>query len=262
MISLVLVAETVFPVEQSPNKNQYTFYNPTPEKYQRDLSADRPDTTESPYTVDAGAVQLEMSFLDFSRKDKTNTYTITPFNLKVGLNNYMDIQFVFSPYVFSGSVNGVGDSQIRLKINLWGNDKGRTAFGVMPFVKFPTARDNIGNGKLETGLILPFAMELTKLINMGLMLQGNYTYDDSNKKYNTEMLHSITFGISLIKWLGMYIEYVGVSKSDSTSSYGMLLSGGLTFKLTDNFLLDAGTKIGLKGDVDDLNFFVGMTYRL
>jgi len=33
----------------------------------RDLSADKPDATESPITVDAGHYQVELSFMDFGR---------------------------------------------------------------------------------------------------------------------------------------------------------------------------------------------------
>ena len=36
------------------NKSQYTLFNPTPDRLLRDLTTDRPDTTECPFTVDAG----------------------------------------------------------------------------------------------------------------------------------------------------------------------------------------------------------------
>ncbi|MEE9212565.1 MAG: hypothetical protein V3U29_07920, partial [Phycisphaeraceae bacterium] len=36
------------------DKNGYHLFNPTPRHLMRDLSADRPDVTESPITVDAG----------------------------------------------------------------------------------------------------------------------------------------------------------------------------------------------------------------
>jgi hypothetical protein len=43
-------------------KGQYNIFNPTPVDSMRELSPDRPDKTESPYTVDAGHLQLEMDF--------------------------------------------------------------------------------------------------------------------------------------------------------------------------------------------------------
>jgi hypothetical protein len=60
----------------------------------------------------------------------------------------MDVQFVFEPYVREefddDAVDGFGVTQLRLKINLWGNDGGGHALAVMPFVQFPTADDDFG----------------------------------------------------------------------------------------------------------------------
>src|SRR5215218_10376638 len=80
------------------DKSQYTLFNPTPRASMRELSTDRPDTTESPYTVDAGHFQFELSLVDFTRDDdggvKSETLTALPANLKVGLLNNVDLQFV------------------------------------------------------------------------------------------------------------------------------------------------------------------------
>src|SRR2546423_6881645 len=48
------------------DKSRYTLFNPTPRSLMRELSADRPDITETPYTVDAGHFQLEMDILRYS----------------------------------------------------------------------------------------------------------------------------------------------------------------------------------------------------
>ena len=49
-----------------PDKSHYTVLNPTPDTELRELSADRPDKTDSPLTVDAGHFQLEIDFGGFS----------------------------------------------------------------------------------------------------------------------------------------------------------------------------------------------------
>ena len=36
------------------DKSSYSLFNPTPDSALRDMATDRPDKTESPYTVDAG----------------------------------------------------------------------------------------------------------------------------------------------------------------------------------------------------------------
>ena len=45
-----------------PDRNSYNLFCPVPEALLRELSPDRPDKTESPYTVDAGHFQLGMDF--------------------------------------------------------------------------------------------------------------------------------------------------------------------------------------------------------
>ena len=47
----------------APDKSTYNLFNPTPRELMREMSTDRPDQTESPYTVDAGHFQMEMDFV-------------------------------------------------------------------------------------------------------------------------------------------------------------------------------------------------------
>src|SRR4051794_16404126 len=42
------------------DKCQYTLFHPTPRHLMRELATDRPDKTETAYSVDAGHFQLEM----------------------------------------------------------------------------------------------------------------------------------------------------------------------------------------------------------
>src|SRR5262245_14653824 len=89
------------------DKSGYTLFNPTPRSLMRELSTDRPDRTESPYTVDAGHFQLEMDILSYFYDRNTpardgvrsELLAIAPMNLKAGLLNNVDLQLVILPYV-------------------------------------------------------------------------------------------------------------------------------------------------------------------
>src|SRR5438105_967812 len=48
------------------DKSGYTLWNPTPASLMRELSADRPDKTDSAYTVDAGHYQLEIDLVNWT----------------------------------------------------------------------------------------------------------------------------------------------------------------------------------------------------
>ena len=120
----------------STDKSVYNLFNPTPRELWRDLSPDRPDATESPHTVDAGAWVIEASFFDWRRDGGDDSYTIMSTNLKLGLTNSTDLQFVFDTFTWEDpatgkGAEGFGDMQLRLKQNLWGNDGGDTAFAIL-----------------------------------------------------------------------------------------------------------------------------------
>ncbi len=175
-----------------PDKSSYHLFNPTPASLMREMSTDRPDKTESPFTVDAGHFQLEMDLATHTRDHdtangadvKTRSYSAAPMNLKAGLLNNVDLQVVIETYNWVRTEDrtartiarqsGFGDVIPRLKLNLWGNDGGTTAFGLMPFVKIPSNQDHLGNRAVEGGLILPFAMELPAGFSLGMMTEFDF----------------------------------------------------------------------------------------
>jgi hypothetical protein len=153
------------------DESRYSLLNPTARESLREMSTDRPDKTESAYTVDAGHLQVEMDLVTYARdrhttdRTRVESFSIAPMNLKVGLTNRADLQLVLETYArvrtkdrATGAVThngGFGDVSVRLKMNLWGNDGGRTAFATMPFVKVPTNQDHLGNDAVEGGADLP-----------------------------------------------------------------------------------------------------------
>src|SRR5258708_5656428 len=80
------------------DKSRYNLLNPTPGEFLRELSADRPDKTDCPFTVDAGHFQVEMDYANFTYSAptaahgnlKTENYQIAPMNVKAGLLNNLD----------------------------------------------------------------------------------------------------------------------------------------------------------------------------
>lgn len=71
------------------SKRGYHGFNPVPNNLLRELRTDRPDKTESPYTVDADHFQVEMDaltyFHDKTRETRVERYGIGIANVKVGL---------------------------------------------------------------------------------------------------------------------------------------------------------------------------------
>ena len=144
------------------DKNQYWLFNPTPDRLLREMTTDRPDITESPFTVDAGHVQFETTLVGYTRSAPDQERTVTDefefatTNMRIGITNSAEIDLVWQPYgtvrirqadplrIFDQS--GIGRLNLRAKVNLWGNDSfekpGATALALLPFVMLPTDRHN------------------------------------------------------------------------------------------------------------------------
>jgi hypothetical protein len=165
----------------------------------RQLSTDRPDKTESPYTVDAGHFQLELDLVGYARDHDTSgggdtcteLLAVVPVNLKIGLLNNLDFQVVLESYNHvqvsdhaAGTLqtmSGFGDVTTRLKINFWGNDGGPTAFGAIPLVKFPSNQDNLGNNAVEGAVLFPLAVQLPRGWDMAPMAGVAFLRDENNR---------------------------------------------------------------------------------
>lgn len=265
MLPLAIVSVPNTTLGASTTKEGHTLWQPTPRSEWREMSADRPDFTESPYTVDAGAFQLEMSFVDFSRTGDAKSTAVAPINFKVGLRHDMDIQFVIDPYVISDDgiekFDGVGDTQIRLKMNLWGNDSSGDAFAVMPFIQLPTSRNKIGSTEVEGGLILPYATTVSDSIGLGLMAEVDLIHDDLGDQYEIEYVGTGVLGFEINEKLGIYLEGIAIVKPDADEEFTSILGIGTTYEIANDTVLDAGFNFGLEGDADNFNFFTGISIR-
>lgn len=52
--------------EERPDKRAFNLFHATPDALLRDMATDRPDKTESAYSVDAGHYQFEMDLLTYT----------------------------------------------------------------------------------------------------------------------------------------------------------------------------------------------------
>lgn len=259
------------------DKSAFNLFNPTPAGYLRAMDTDYPGSTESPYTVDAGHFQVEMRWFGYSSDRESlggvtqqfEEWAIAPMNLKIGLLNQLDAQLVLEPYNVveeRTSTNrvtrrGFGDITVRVKYNFWGNDGGRTAFAVTPFVKFPTSQEGIGNRGVESGLVLPLAVELPSDFELGLTTRFDAVRDEDQSGYHAEFVNSVEVGHDLFGNLYGWIEFFSAVSTEQDSDWEGTFNAGLIYSLTKNVQLNAGVNIGVTRSADDWYVFTGMAWR-
>lgn len=260
------------------DKRAYSLLTPTPVEQLRELSTDRPDQTESPHTVDAGRFQIELDFVNYTiDRDRsgggevqTRELSVLPINLKVGLRHNVDLQLMIDPRLENRSedrtantvtrTKGFGDLTTRLKINFWGNDGGRTAFAVMPFVKWPLSKSAVRNGETEGGIIVPFAVELPAGWGMGAMTEVDFVSDGTGG-HETEFVNSLTFARDLTRRLGGYIEFYAVASRAPGFKWRGQADLGFTYALREDTQLDFGCNFGVTNSAPDYQPFIGYSRR-
>lgn len=270
-------------VAPQPDKSEFTLFHLTPAELMRPLSTDRPDTTESPFTVDAGHLQLEMSFFDlaYGRPDEgesqpARALSVAPLLVKVGVLNNLDIEFGIDPWtrewLRDGSVSsGFGDLLVRVKANLWGNDSfdapGDTAFALMPYAVFPTASTALDDDShFAWGIIAPLSIKLEHDWSAGLMAEldfdpGNDALGADETTASLLTSATVAFPCPLIEDLGMFVEYASAVGLNGNAPYAAYFDSGVTLPVGDNTQWDGGIRVGLTDGAEAFACFAGISLR-
>lgn len=257
---------------QETMQKKYSLFNPVPKEQMREMETDRPDVTESPYTVDAGHFQLETDLVraisEKSETIKMKTLLINQMNLKIGLTGSTAVQVGFQTYGWqretkldSGNktVNdGHGDLTLRIKQNLIGNDKGNFVMALLPYVKIPTSKYE--DSRFEGGLIVPMQYKLSGEWNLGFQVELDRLKDQDDSATHTEFLQTLTISHPIIEGLDGIAEtyYTYDFKAHQFSNY---INAAIQIDAAKDFKLDAGLNIGLQHTAAK-HYFIGASYRL
>lgn len=278
LVLLLTFGEAKSSETDSVDKSQYTLFNPTPDRLMRHFSADRPHTTDNPFTIDAGHVQIETNLLGYelSRPDLEGTITeafdVATTNIRIGLTNSAEIDFFPQPYgvistrprdpsvTFRSS--GVGGLLVRAKVNLWGNDTfgepGSTALGLLPFVSLPTDRTNgVSPTYVEGALLVPFSVQLSDKLTLESFTGPLYLRDSGATTHHAELVITANLEYEWTGTFGTFYEVVYQFGRDDI----VLLDTGCTYLLNKNVQLDAAVNFGVTPAAPRIKPFVGITMR-
>ncbi len=230
--------------------------------------------TESPYSVDPGHVQIEMDLgvttHDREGRTRTDGLNLAASNIRLGLLPRVDFQIVLVPLTMqrervergsNTTAVGFGDTTLRLKVNLFGNDGGNVALGILPFVSLRTAsRAALRAPRSEFGLALPLAAALPFDIGLGAMPQVQLVVGQSGG-YVPQFVETFTLGHAIAGDLAGFGEIASTMVVDHGAHPNLELHGGLTLAVGDSVQLDCGLFAKVAGPGDDLLAFLGLTFK-
>ncbi len=246
----------------------YNLFHPTPRAAMREFATDRPDVTESAYTLDAGHFQVETDLFKTERQSINGVKTTNNFynvaNIKLGITHTLDLQLVVGS-LFTSHISeafgekkhtGFGGLTLRAKKSLWGNDNGKTALSILPFVNIPTSAAD----KFSGGVVFPFAMSLPCNWGFGGQLQSDIEPDESGNGYHLNYLSSATVSHKVAGNLDFFVEAV-TTRDQEVKNFEYFANGGLIYNFSDNVNMDAGLYYGLK-NTSSRTYFLGLSFRL
>lgn len=236
----------------------------------RELTTDRPDTTESPFTIDAGHVQIETGLIDWARgprgPDGTrgDAFGFGETNVRIGLTARLEADIVVQPYGVARDSRraprrgGIGALTLRAKYNFFGNDGGRTALAILPFVAIPLDRSSpVGPAATEYGVLVPLAIELNDRFSLGLNAGLNLRRPERGRDLRASLPLTASLGVAASETVGAYYELAAEFGSEDI----LALNTGLTWRVRPNVQLDTGIGFGLTAASDQLVPFVGFSIR-
>jgi hypothetical protein len=254
-------------------RRSYNLFKPMPKSLLReDMETDRPNVTETPYTIEAGHLQYEADIVNYERQRTSqslqHTWLANQANLKLGLFKNTALQVKIQSYGIEASrdlttkeeekSHGFGDITVRVKQNLYGNFDGNFSIALMPYVKFPTNHYS-DNKSYEEGLMVPMVLKLPQDWKIGLMVEGDRLKDDETEGMHNELLQSLTVSHVLFKKLEVFGEtyYTYNFKDHHTLNF---LDAALEYEIVRDVKVDIGVNYGLQHDAQK-NYFAGIAFR-
>jgi hypothetical protein len=260
-----------------PDKSEYTLFNPTPSDCMREFDPDRPDITDSPFTVDAGHIEFESGLFsyDLSRPDRegivTEEFDFGATDIRLGITNYAEIGLFVQPLnvihtIFPSSSldtwhSGPGSLDLHAKFNLFGNDNfektGAIALGLLPTLEIPTE----GGEHVQGSMAVPFAIKLSEKAELELMTEYDFVHNDAGSGYHVEFLNSGSLTYDWTSALSTYFEVATLFGNEDPSGGIVILGTGALYKFGHDWQFDFGSNFGVTRASDRINPFIGLSKR-
>ncbi len=214
-----------------------------------------------------------MSYLfDRTAGTELRQWNVFPINFRIGLTNNIEFDLAYQDYIHlrvrdgqgggTETRSGFGDLTLQGKINLYGNDGGKVAFGLIPFLKIPTNTHDLWNDSLEGGLSIPFQAALPGGFGLGLQSGASFIRNGNDTGYDASFFNAILLSHALfIDRLSAYGEFYDVVSTGAGDTHAAFVDFGLVYQIAPNAEVDIGCNFGVSEAAPDYQPFVGFGFR-
>jgi hypothetical protein len=238
------------------------------------ICADRPGKATSACTVPAGHWQVETGLADWtfdrSGGERDTSLVLGESTIKYGLTADSDIELDVTPWQrstsrspgFRESASGIGDLNVIYKHELTSSDAALQVT-LYPYVKIPTAKRTLGNGKWEGGLLVPIGYSIGKSpFSIGLTPELDWVADADGRGHHAAMVQVASLGWQVSPKLNLSAEIWGQWDWDPGGTTRQASAdGSIAYLVTSDVQLDAGANFGLNRQTPDFELYAGVSRR-
>jgi hypothetical protein len=190
--------------------------------------------------------------------------------IKYGLGPKVDVELWVTP-LLTEHVHGAGSSEhhssfgdtlVRVKYELT-SDNAPVQVAIDPFVKIPTANHEIGNGKVEGGLVVPVQVPLgTGPLTLSLDPELDWVANEDTHGRHLATQQVVNLGLAATEKLNVSMEVWtmwdlgGHGGGDQVS-----FDGAVAYLVSNDVQLDAGANVGLNRQTPDVEIYTGVSIR-
>jgi hypothetical protein len=265
LIACLILPFAVFASESSATNFENSITNSVSNVQLRPLTSDAYDHVTDARTIGAGQFQLEGAMINYYFNSPTprfypsSEYVWDP-RITVGLWTNVDLfvhpSYEIRNYDYKSGTSEFGRVNTGIKANLWGNESGTTAFGVMPYLSIPTHGGNVLGG-----------MDVALLVRLmhGFYVKFDsdfYTIENGNDTVYPAFGNSMSINKVLCSKAEAYCYLDSDVTTESSQPWGGYAGFGLKYNFTNNLQIFAGMGFGLNSSSSyDYNPRLGAIWR-
>jgi Putative MetA-pathway of phenol degradation len=238
------------------------------------LCTDRPTKSGNTCTVPAGDVQIEADVINWSRASAdgvtSKTILFTNPTLKYGVLSNLDVEMNWAPLIRvrttvedrpsrANTFMSTGDLFLRVK---WAAVSGDAfSFSVIPYVKVPTASDDVGNGHVEGGMIgrMKFSLPANFSLIVAPELDAFENVDRTGSHLN--VINVINLNRSFGRWT-VFGEIWNQQSFDPAETFVQTTADtAVAYLVTKTLQLDVGANFGLTRAAPQQQYYIGVSKR-
>jgi hypothetical protein len=223
------------------------------------IQTDRPDQTETPFTVPKNHFQMENGFSFESAGKNTQSFTHPSSLLKYGINDHFDVGLImeFVTIQSDSKIYGLSPVTIRFK------EKITDEKGIIPttaFIGYLTI-PYVASEKLKISYFAPaFRFTMQHTLPGKFSLGYNLGAEWDGETPVPAFIYTLTTGYSISDKIGAFLELYGFVPQELHADHRFTC--GLSYLFRPNVLFDISGGVGITDNSPDYYLAFGFSFRL